>query len=134
MPGDFFDSNVLLYLASGDDVKADRAEALLATGGVISVQVLNEITNVARRKMRLSWPQARAFLCLVRSLLEVRPVTIEIHEAGLDYAERYGLALYDAFIVAAAVEAGCETLWSEDMHDGLLIDGGLRIRDPFRQA
>jgi predicted nucleic acid-binding protein len=134
MPGDFFDSNILLYVASGDDVKADRAEGLLAAGGVISVQVLNEITSVARRKMRLSWSQAREFLRLVRSFLEVRPVTIEIHEAGLDYAERYGLGLYDAFIVAAAIEAGCETLWSEDMHDGLLIDGKLRIINPFRQA
>jgi predicted nucleic acid-binding protein len=93
MPGDFFDSNVLLYLASGDDLKADRAEALLARGGVISVQVLNEMTNVATRKMRLSWTQTREFLGLVRSFLEVRPVTIEIHEAGLDYAERYGLSL-----------------------------------------
>ena len=134
MPGDFFDSNVLLYLASGDDLKADRAEALLAAGGVISVQVLNEIANVARRKMQLSWPQARELLSLVRSFLEVRSVTVEIHQAGLNCAERYGLALYDAFIVAAAVEAGCETLWSEDMHDGLLIDGRLRISNPFRQV
>ena len=76
----------------------------------------------------------RELLGAVRGLLEVRPVTVETHEKGLAYAERYGLAPYDAFIVAAAVEAGCKTLWSEDMHGGLLIDGRLRITDPFRRA
>ena len=49
MQGSFFDTNVLVYLAPGDKVKADRAEALLSDGGVISVQVLNELANVARR-------------------------------------------------------------------------------------
>ena len=55
MPGSFFDTNVLLYVASGDRAKADRAEELIGAGGFISVQVLNEIANVVRRKMRLSW-------------------------------------------------------------------------------
>jgi predicted nucleic acid-binding protein len=134
MPGEFFDSNVLLYLASDDEAKADRAELLLAAGGVISVQVLNEITNAARRKMRLSWPETRELLGLVRSFLEIRPVTIETHEAGLDYAERYGFSTYDGMIVAAAVASDCDTLWSEDMHDGLVVDGRLRIANPFKTA
>lgn len=134
MPGSFFDTNVLVYLASDDPAKADRAEATIAQGGTISVQVLNELANVGRRKMRLSWPQTRAFLALVRGLLPVRPLTVEIHEAGLALAERYGLAPYDAMIAAAALDAECDVLWSEDMQDGLIIDDRLRIANPFRQT
>lgn len=134
MPGEFLDSNVVLYVASSEPAKAARARDLLSAGGVVSVQVLNEIANVARRKMGLSWAETGEFLAACRGLLDVRPVTVETHETGLAYAERYGLAPYDAFIVAAAVAAGCETLWSEDMHDGLLIDGRLRISNPFRPA
>jgi len=88
MPGNFFDSNVLLYVASGDSAKADWAERLIGEGGTISVQVLNEITNVARRKMGTSWTETRAFLSLVRSLLPVQPLTIDVHETGLALAER----------------------------------------------
>ncbi len=132
MPGSFFDTNVLLYVASGDLAKSDRAERLIGGGGIISVQVLNEITNVARRKMGLSWQEAHAFLALIRGLLPVEPVTIETHETGLALAERYGLSTYDAMIAAAALLADCDTLWSEDMQDNLLIDGRLRIANPFR--
>lgn len=102
-------------------------------GGVISVQVLNEVANVARRKMRLSWPETRAFLTAVRSLLEVRPVTIEVHETGLELAERYGLSPYDAMIAASALDAGCPKLWSEDMQHGLVMADRLRVSNPFRE-
>ena len=131
MPGSFFDNNVLLYLVSDDAAKADRAEAAVA-GGAISVQVLNEIANVARRKMRMSWSDTHALLTLVRGLLAVHPVTIETHETGLALAERYGLSTYDAMIAAAALGAGCDTLWSEDMQHGMALTGGLRIINPFR--
>ena len=132
MPDNFFDTNVLLYLASGDPAKADWAEKLIGDGGTISVQVLNEIANVAHRKMGLSWAETHAFLSTVRALLPVRPVTIDIHEAGLLLAERYRLSIYDAMIAASALEADCDTLWSEDMQDGIDLDGRLRILDPFR--
>jgi predicted nucleic acid-binding protein len=127
----FFDTNVLVYVASADQAKADRAESLLAEGGVISVQVLNELANVARRKLALSWPETVAFLALVRGLVEVRPVTVEVHALGLTLAERFRLSVYDAMIVASALDAGCGVLWSEDMRDGLLIDGALAITNPF---
>jgi predicted nucleic acid-binding protein len=132
MPGSFFDTNVLLYVASGDPAKADRAEELIGAGGVISVQVLNEITNVARRKMGLSWTETRAFLSMMRCLLPVQPLTIEIHETGVGLAERYGLSIYDAMIAASTVHADCDTLWSEDMGDGIVLDDRLRIVNPFR--
>ena len=132
MSGSFFDTNVLLYVASNDATKADRAEALLAEGGTISVQVLNEAANVARRKMGLSWAELRAFLETFRSLLDVKPITVEIHEGALNVAERYGLSVFDALIVASALHAQCDVLWSEDMHHGLAIENCLRIVNPFR--
>lgn len=132
MPGSFFDTNVLLYVASGDHAKADRAEELIDAGGTISVQVLNEITNVVRRKMGMSWTETRAFLSMIRGLLPVQPLTIEVHETGLALAERYGLSTYDAMIAAAALHADCDTLWSEYMQDGTVLDDRLRIVNPFR--
>jgi predicted nucleic acid-binding protein len=126
----FFDSNVLVYLTDTEPGKAGRTEDLLAEGGVVSVQVLNEFANVALRKVRLSWTETRDFLDIFRATLAVVPLTLETHERGLDLAERYQLSVYDAMIVAAAQMAGCTVLYSEDMHDGLVIDR-LTIRNPF---
>lgn len=131
MPGSFFDTNVLLYVASGDPSKADRAERLVRGGGTISVQVLNEIANVARRKMGMSWTETHAFLSMIRGLLDIQPVTIEIHETGLSLAERYSLSTFDAMIAASALHADCDTLWSEDMRDGAVLAERLRIVNPF---
>ena len=132
MPGSFFDTNVLLYAASSDRVKADKAEKIIGGGGAISVQVLNELAGVARRKMRMSWGDTHRFLSTLRELLTVHPITIEVHESGLALAERYNLSLYDAVTAASALHAGCDTLWSEDMRHGMAIDERLRIADPFR--
>jgi predicted nucleic acid-binding protein len=129
--GSFHDTNVLIYLASADPEKADRAERLVAAGGTISVQVLNEIANVGRREMGLSWAELNDFLATIRALLPAVPITVETHEAGLAIAERYGLSTYDAMIAASAILAGCDTLWSEDMQHGMEIDGKLRIVNPF---
>lgn len=126
----FFDTNVLLYLLSGDRVKADRAEALLVAGGVISVQVLNEFTAVTSRKLKMNWPDIREVLSTVRAVCTVEPVSVDTHDRGLAIAERYGFAIYDSLIVAAASLAGCRLLYSEDMQDGQTIDT-VTIRNPF---
>src|SRR5258708_17791381 len=130
----FFDTNVLVYFASVDAAKADRAEAAVAAGGAISVQVLNELANVARRKMQMSWADTHALLTILRGLLTVHPLTLETHETGLELAERYGFSTYDAMIVASALHAGCHTLWSDDMQHGIATDEELRIVNPFRVA
>ena len=127
----FIDSNVLLYLLSKDTKKADAAEAVLREGGVISVQVLNEITNVARKKLVMPWAEINQFLALLRSLCAVEPLTVETHDRGREVAERYGLTVYDSMIVAAALLAGCTVLCSEDMQDGLVVDKQLRVSSPF---
>lgn len=131
MSVDFIDSNVVLYLLSADAAKADRAEALLAAGPHCSVQVLNEVANVCRRKLAMDWDEMGEVLATVKALCKVHPLTVATHERGLALARRYGLSVYDGMIVASACEAGCETLWSEDMHHGLLVEGKLRIHNPF---
>ncbi len=126
----FVDTNVLLYLLSGDAAKAERAEALLRGRAVISVQVLNEFANVARRKLRLGWPEVGLALVDIRRFCEVQPLTLETHERGIALAARYQLSVYDAMIAAAALEAGCATLASEDFSAGRRLDR-VTIRDPF---
>lgn len=129
-----FDSNVILYSAGSDDRKADIADALIERGGWISVQVLNEITNVLRKKSRLDWPQVNAFVELVAPLLSLIVLTRDIHDVGRAVAERYKLQVYDGMVASAALSADCDTLYSEDMHHGLMIDGRLRVVNPFLPA
>lgn len=127
----FFDTNVLLYLLSEDTTKSDRAEELVANGGVISVQVLNEFAAVASRKLGMSWSEIRDVLTPIRALCEIETVNVETHDRGIEIAERYGLSFYDAMILASALSAGCKILYSEDLQDGQVIDRQLRIRNPF---
>ena len=126
----FFDTNILVYTATSD-ARKQRAVDCLSRGGVVSVQVLNEFVHVARRKLRHDWPQVELALGLFRaSLDDVLPVTLNTHAGAVSLAREHGLSFYDALIVAAAIEAGCDTLFSEDMQHGRSI-GGLAIVNPF---
>jgi predicted nucleic acid-binding protein len=127
----FLDSNVVLYLLSADAVKADRAEQLLSKGCIISVQVLNEVTNVMRLKLAMSWRETNDVLDTVRTMCTTESLTTETHDTGRRIAVRYCLSVYDAMIAAAALLAKCDVLYSEDMHDGLIIDAQLRVINPF---
>jgi predicted nucleic acid-binding protein len=126
----FFDTNVLIYLLSKDAAKADRAEALLASGGVVSVQVLNEFASVASRKLAMTIPEIREILSTIQGVCIVKPLDIETHKLGLKLAERYGFSIYDGMIVAAAVRAECTILYTEDLQQGQMI-AKLQIRNPF---
>jgi predicted nucleic acid-binding protein len=126
----FLDTNVLVYALVGDSPLAEPSLALLHTGGTVSVQVLNECANTMRRKFSASWAQILRASQRIRGLCAVVAVTEETHAQGLALAERYQLNVYDGMIVAAAQLAGCTTLYSEDMHDGLVIEG-LTIRNPY---
>lgn len=126
----FFDTNVLLYLLSKDATKADRSEALLASGGVVSVQVLNEFASVASRKLAMTIAEIREILSTIRAACAVMPLDIETHDLGLDIAERHRFSIYDALIVAAAVRAGCAILYTEDLQQGQIIEK-LQIQNPF---
>jgi predicted nucleic acid-binding protein len=127
----FFDTNVLLYLLSADAVKADRAEEIIAAGGVISVQVLNEFASVGMRKLGMSLAEIRDVLVPVRTICSVVPLTEPTHDHALQLAERYRFSIYDALIVVAARDTGCTILYSEDLQHGQIIDGALTITNPF---
>lgn len=127
----FFDTNVLLYLLSADAAKADRAEEIVAGGGRVSVQVLNEMVAVARRRLGMTWRETRDVVAHVRSVCPVLPLTLQTHERGCQIAERFGVSIYGGTIVASALLAGCATLYTEDMQDGQIIEGKLTIRNPF---
>jgi predicted nucleic acid-binding protein len=127
----FLDTNVILYLLSKDVAKADRAEALLAQGGTVSVQVLNEAASVMTRKLRMDFNEIREFLTGVRHFCDVVPVTIDTHDQALAIAQRYGFSIYDSLIIAAAISAKCEILYSEDLQNGQQIGGHLTITNPF---
>ena len=127
----FFDTTVLIYSVSEIDPRATAAQMLLAAGGHINVQVLNEFASVARRKLNKSWKEISGALDDIRISCEpAHPLTTKIHEAALKLAARYGFNIYDALILAAAIDAGCDTLYTEDMQDGQKI-GALTIRNPF---
>lgn len=131
----FIDSNVLLYTLGTHPEKTVRAEALVLEGGVISLQVLNEVAAVARRKLRLPWEEVREASLALQDLFPFPlPLTLKMHQAALGIASRYGYHIYDALILAAALEAGCDTLYSEDLQDGQVIEERLTIRNPFMNA
>jgi predicted nucleic acid-binding protein len=132
MPAEvFFDSSVLLYILSRTDPKSLVTAGLLQDGGVISVQVLNEFANVASRKLHLEWDRIEDILTEIREFLDPPlSLTVSIHELGLAIAHRYKYRIYDSLLIASALEAGCTTLYSEDMQDGQTI-GSVTIRNPF---
>ena len=128
----FFDTNVLLYAVAENDPRSAQAEELLAAGGVLSEQILNEFVSVARRKILMSWSDVTEALDAFRVLCpSPLPITMEIHEAALKIADKHVYNIYDALVIAAALEAGCATLYSEDLHSGQMISGQLTIRNPF---
>jgi predicted nucleic acid-binding protein len=128
----FFDSNVLIYAMVSGDTRRERAQQLVAQGGVISVQVLNEFVAVARRKMRMPWEDVFEALDQVRILFPSPvSITLDTHEAALKIAQQYGFGIYDAQIVSSAIDANCSTLYSEDLQDGQVIEKQLTIRNPF---
>jgi predicted nucleic acid-binding protein len=127
----FFDTTILIYAVCETDARAVIAQRLLATGGHISVQVLNEFAAVARRKFKKSWKEISEALDDIRSLCEpAAPLTVTIHNAALKIAAKHGYHIYDALILASALDAGCDTLYSEDMQNGQKI-GPITIRNPF---
>jgi predicted nucleic acid-binding protein len=131
----FFDSNVLIYAMVSGDSRRDRAQQLVAQGGVISVQVLNEFVAVARRKMRMPWEDVIDALGAIRVLFPSPvSITLDTHEAALKIAQQYRLGIYDALIVSSAIEANCSTLYSEDLQDGQVFAKELTIRNPFRSV
>lgn len=132
MPGErFFDTNILVYAFAANEPRGARAESLIANGGVIGVQVLNEFTNVTRRKLAWDWQQVEAALAVIDDLLgPARPLTVAIHAKAIKLSRDHTLAFYDALIVAAAADADCSVLYSEDLQRGRKF-GTVTVQNPF---
>jgi predicted nucleic acid-binding protein len=127
----FLDTNILIYAACQRSAKTERAGEILSAGGIISVQVLNEFASAARRKFFYTWTEIRESIANFQIFLEIVPLTTQTHQTAVNLAERYNLAFYDAVIAAAAHLAGCDILYSEDMHHNLQLTHALRIENPF---
>jgi predicted nucleic acid-binding protein len=129
----FFDTNILIYAVTEGDSRSARANELLSSGGVISVQILNEFASVARRTILMSWSDVNEALDAFRILCpSPLPLTVEMHEEAVEIAQTHGYNIYDALVISAALRAKCTTLYSEDFHDGQTM-GALTIRNPFVQ-
>ena len=129
---DFFDTNVLIYVVGKNDSRASKAEELLAGGGMVSIQSLNEFVSVARRKLGMSWKEVKELLDIICVLCpDPVPVSLGVHRGAVAIAEKYGYGIYDSLVASAALEAGCKTLYSEDLQDGQIINRQLTIRNPF---
>jgi predicted nucleic acid-binding protein len=124
-----------VYLAAQDPPKRARLLSILATcqKPVVSTQVLVEVGANLCKKARVTEPQHRAILDDIVSQVSVVPVVASTLRRA-SYLRDTGIWSYwDSVIVAAAIEAGCSELWTEDLQDGQVIQGALRIVSPFRQ-
>ena len=132
----FIDSNVFIYAAdSKNPVKRSIArklstEAVASSGYEINVQVLNEFSSVAHRKLGLTIDEIKAYLEMFRALT-ILPVPADVTEKGLDVMQRYGLQFYDSLLIVAASESGCSEFISEDLNDGQIYCG-MKAVNPFK--
>ena len=127
------DTNIAIYAFSDAGRKAALAWEALARSSFVSVQLLNEFTNVLLRKRGLPWSRVTSLLgSLSESVDLVLPLTAANHREGVRIAQRYKLGIHDALMLAVALGGGARTIYSEDMHHDLVIDDTLRIVDPFR--
>ena len=129
----FLDSNIILYLLSADTSKADTAQSLLSEAPCISVQVLNEVTSVCLRKLKMNWSEIHDLLAVVKTTCQIEPLTAATHAQAVQIAQTHQISFYDAHILAAAKAAGASILMTEDMHNGQTLLG-LQIQNPFKQG
>ena len=128
----FFDTNILVYAFSSAP-RSGKAQAIMSTGGLISVQVVNEFSNVLRKKLKQDWHLIEAATEVLRNRFpRVLPLTIETTLSATRLARDHSLGFYDALIVASALEAECDMLFSEDIQHGRKF-GKLTIDNPFMQ-
>ncbi len=126
----FLDTNVLLYLLSNDERK-EIAKKLLKSEHTISIQVLNEFSNVSIGKLKFSIDKTKEFIDIISNEVIIEIYTKKTILNALDLKKDYNLQFYDALIVATAVESNCNILYSEDMQDGLVINNEIKILNPF---
>jgi predicted nucleic acid-binding protein len=126
------DTNIAFYALAREGEKALKAKEVLADVTFLSVQVLNEYANAARRKLRRDWTDIGYDLDLLRnSIPDIHSVDGAANSEAIRLAVRYKLSLYDSLLLAVALANGATTFYSEDMHHGLVVEDKLTIINPF---
>ncbi len=127
----FVDSNILLYLLDSDFRKSHIAKDIIATKPLINSQVLVEVVNVCKRKFGYTKLECLSLWEDLHRTCVIMPIDSSTTKKCNYLVEKYDFQLFDAIIVSAALQNNCKILYSEDMHNTLIIDGGLKIINPF---
>lgn len=132
----FLDSNVIIYSYSSNDIHRQHIARKIISENEshISTQVLQEVTNIIVRKFKFNFADARLVIseCCRNNILHINSDVTVI--AACDIAEKYLFSFFDSLIIASAIEAQCDILYSEDLQDGQVINGALKIKNPFSSA
>lgn len=132
----FLDTNVLIYAYSEDElIKQSVALHLLDSFEdkvIISKQVINELSNILLKKFKLGTDQVENVLLEIDNILPIVDFDLTTQIKALKLKDRYQFQFYDALIVATALENNCTVVYSEDMQHDMLIDGSLKIINPFK--
>ena len=127
----FFDTNIVVY-AFLDNTKTEKAADIVSKGGIISTQVLNEFTNIALKKFKRPWDEIESAISKLKEACpEITPLTTETQALAVEIAKLHRTSVYDALIIAAALEADCAVLMSEDLQHERRF-GELLVINPFK--
>ncbi|EQD42073.1 PilT domain-containing protein, partial [mine drainage metagenome] len=118
----FIDTNVVIYALGPNSAKAALAASLFIHHPAISTQVLSETANVALKKLALPLSETGKLLAMLETTCRVEIVTPATLQRALDIAGRYGFSWFDSLIIASALEAECDTLYTEDLQHGQVIE------------
>ncbi len=132
----FIDNNVIVYGYSRLELmKREKALSIvLEPDAATSIQVLNEFSNVMRKKFKEPYSMIRLAVEEIIAGLEIFPIDVSTIQSAIDLGESHGYSHYDSLILATALQNGCTKLYSEDFHDGQLINGTLKIINPFNEV
>ncbi len=129
----FLDTNILVYRYSDQDEqkRVVAANLMESKNAAISVQVLNEFCNTARRKFPENFARIEATLFEIQNLLTVYSLGPKDTHKAVQISQRYGFSYYDSLILAAAENHQCKVVFSEDMQHEMILDSGLKTFNPF---
>ena len=127
----FIDTNIVIYSLGSSSPKAALAAPLFAHQPTLSTQVLSETANVALKKLAMPLSETSKLLAMLEATCKVEIITPATIQRALDIAERYGFSWFDSLIVATALDAGCDLLYTEDLQHGQIIEGKLTVTNPF---
>lgn len=127
----FTDTNIVVYAYASNPRKSPVAEAIVRPGPVISTQIVNEFLNVARIKMGLDRDTRHKIAQNLLRGCTVVPLDTQVVAKAMAIEAKYQVSYWDALVMAAALVAGCDTLYSEDIQDGQVFEDRLTVRNPF---